>query len=151
MEAALLGTFGVDTQLIRDGTYLVVESPDGTLIGCGGWGRRRTLFGGDNRADRESGELDPTVDAAKIRAFFVHPQHLRKGIASALLIRCEAEARAANFLKLELIATLIGVPLYSARGYLPGEPFSYEAAPGVFIEFVPMTKRMTAQSGRIAG
>lgn len=142
MEAALLGAFGVDTQLIRDGTYLVVEAPDGCLIGCGGWSRRRTLFGGDDRADRESGELDPQVDAAKIRAFFVHPQHLRKGIARALLSRCEAEACDAGFAKLELIATLTGVPFYAVSGYTAAEPFAYEAAPGVSIGFVPMTKRM---------
>jgi N-acetylglutamate synthase-like GNAT family acetyltransferase len=144
MEAALRGAFGVDTQLIRDGTYWVAEHPDGSLIGCGGWSRRRTLFGGDNRTDRESGELDPQVDAAKIRAFFVHPQHLRMGIARALLNECEAEARSAGFAKLELIATLTGVPFYAVCGYTAAEPFEYQAAPGVSIGFVPMTKRLPA-------
>ena len=142
MEVALQGAFGVDTQLIRDGTYLVVEDQDGTLIGAGGWSRRRASFGGDDRVDRESGELDPAIDAAKIRAFFVHPHHLRKGIASALLHRCEAEARAAHFSRLELIATLTGIPFYEAHGYVGGEPFTYPASPDVSLGFLPMSKQV---------
>ena len=133
LEAALRGAFGVDTQLINDGTYFVVESDDGSIVGCGGWSRRRTLFGGDNRMDRQT-------DGARIRAFFVDPQHLRRGIASALLAHCEAEALAAGFLKLELMATLTGVPLYRARGYVATASVSYEGAPGVSIPFLAMAK-----------
>src|SRR5580704_9302230 len=140
LETALRGAFGVDTQLIKDGTYFVVACADGSIVGCGGWSRRRTLFGGDKRADRESGELDRRTDGARIRAFFVHPGHLRRGIASALLKRCEAEALADGFLKFELIATLSGAPLYSARGYAITAPVSYEAEPGVAIPFLAMAK-----------
>jgi GNAT superfamily N-acetyltransferase len=140
LEAALRGAFGVDTQLINDGTYFVVESDDGSIVGCGGWSRRRTLFGGDNRMDRQTDELDPRTDGARIRAFFVDPQHLRRGIASALLAHCEAEALAAGFLKLELMATLTGVPLYRARGYVATASVSYEGAPGVSIPFLAMAK-----------
>src|SRR6202167_5731941 len=105
IEGALLGAFGVDTQLIDDGTYFVVEA-DGKLVGCGGWSRRRTLFGGDRHRERDAAELDPKVDAAKIRAFFVDPDHARRGIGRALLERCESEARARGFRRLELMGTL---------------------------------------------
>jgi GNAT superfamily N-acetyltransferase len=140
MEAALNGTFGVDSQLIRDQTYYVVQAPSGELLACGGWSRRRTLFGGDQRADREPGELDPKTDAAKIRAFFVHPDHARQGLASLVLAHCEAAARAAGFESLELMATLTGVPFYAARGYQAGVAVSYEAMPGVSLELVPMRR-----------
>lgn len=139
IEAALKTVFGVDTDLILDGTYLVAEQT-GELIGCGGWSKRRTLFGGDRYGSRDSGELDPTRDAAKIRAFFVHPSHARKGIARAILAACESEARADGFRTLELMATLPGLKLYKACGYLGGERVEYEIAEGVTIEFVPMRK-----------
>jgi GNAT superfamily N-acetyltransferase len=93
IEAALGGVFGVDTQLIDDGTYFVGER-DGKIVGSGGWSRRRTLFGGDRHAGRNADELDPNVDAAKIRAFFVAPDYARRGIGRALLARCETEAHA---------------------------------------------------------
>jgi GNAT superfamily N-acetyltransferase len=140
METALRGAFGVDSQLITDGTYFAVEDEGRRIVACGGWSKRRTLFGGDSRPDREVGNLDPLTDAAKIRAFFVDPQHVRKGIASALLERCEAEARAAGFLKLELMGTLTGEAFYTARGYVPTRSVSYEAEPGKFIPFVAMSK-----------
>jgi GNAT superfamily N-acetyltransferase len=140
METALRGAFGVDSQLIADGTYFAVECDDGMMVACGGWSKRRTLFGGDSRPDREVGNLDPRTDAAKIRAFFVDPGHLRKGIASALLARCEAEAKAAGFLKLELMGTLTGEPFYAVRGYVPTASVSYEAEPGNFIPFIAMSK-----------
>ncbi len=92
VETALRGAFGVDSQLISDGTYLVAEA-EGSIVGCGGWSRRHTLFGGDARAHRDSAELNPARDAAKIRAFFIDPAHVREGIGTALLERCEAEAR----------------------------------------------------------
>src|ERR1700761_1309174 len=141
VEGALRGTFGVDSQLIHDGTYFVVES-DGVIVGCGGWSFRRTLFGGDTGAVRDSGELDPRTDPAKIRAFFVDPQHARRGIGTMLLQQCESAARARGFLRAELMGTLPGVKLYAARGYLPAPMVTYEVAPGVAIEFVPMSKQI---------
>jgi GNAT superfamily N-acetyltransferase len=139
IEGALRGAFGVDTQLIDDGTYFVVEA-DGKLVGCGGWSKRRTLFGGDAHQDRNASELDPKIDAAKIRAFFVDPEHARRGIGRALLERCESEARARGFSRFELMGTLPGVRLYQALGYVGSERVHYPVAPGVTIEFVPMRK-----------
>jgi GNAT superfamily N-acetyltransferase len=141
VEAALGGVFGVDTELIADGTYFVADA-GGTLVGCGGWSKRRTLFGGDRYGAREAGELDPQVDAAKIRAFFVHPAWARQGIARAILARCEAEAARAGFRALELMATLPGVRLYAAQGYEAGERVEYELGDGVRIELVPMRKEL---------
>jgi GNAT superfamily N-acetyltransferase len=140
IEAALQGAFGVDSQLIDDGTYFVAETRDGELIGCGGWSRRRTLFGGDSHAERNAAELDPRTDAARIRAFFVDPGHARQGIGRALLERCESDARARGFSRFELMGTLPGVRLYQALGYVAGELMHYPVAPGVTIEFVPMRK-----------
>jgi GNAT superfamily N-acetyltransferase len=139
IEGALRGAFGVDSQLIEDGTYFVAEMAD-RLVGCGGWSWRRTLFGGDSHAERNAGALDPRTDAAKIRAFFVDPDYARRGIGRALLERCEAEARAHGFTRFELMGTLPGVRLYQALGYVPGELTRYPVAPGVTIEFVPMHK-----------
>jgi GNAT superfamily N-acetyltransferase len=139
IEGALRGAFGVDTQLIDDGTYFVVEF-EGRPVGCGGWSRRRTLFGGDAHRERDAAELDPRVDAAKIRAFFVDPDHARRGIGRALLERCENEARARGFRRLELMGTLPGVRLYEALGYKRGTLVHYPVADGVNIEFIPMSK-----------
>jgi len=139
VEGALRGAFGVDSQLIHDGTYFVAEE-DGRIVGCGGWSYRRTLFGGDSRAERDVGLLDPRTDAAKIRAFFVDPAHARRGIGTLLLDKCESEARARGFGHAEMMATLPGVRLYAARGYVETGRVSYEVAPGVAIEFVPMRK-----------
>jgi GNAT superfamily N-acetyltransferase len=139
IEGALRGAFGVDTQLIDDGTYFVVET-QGKLVGCGGWSRRRTLFGGDAHSNRDAQELDPATDPAKIRAFFVDPQYARRGIGRALLERCESEARARGFGRFELMGTLPGVRLYEALGYVGSERVHYPVAPGVTIEFVPMHK-----------
>jgi len=139
VEAALQGAFGVDSQLIHDGTYFVVEE-GAVIVGCGGWSYRRTLFGGDKRAQRDPAMLDPRTEAAKIRAFFVDPAHARKGIGTLLLQKCESEARLRGFSRVELMSTLPGVRLYSARGYRGVEQVQYEVAPGVAIEFVPMSK-----------
>jgi len=139
IEGALRGAFGVDSQLIDDGSYFVVEA-NGTPVGCGGWSRRRTLFGGDARAERDDQELDPATDAAKIRAFFVDPAYARQGIGKALLEHCETEARAHGFTRFELMGTLPGVRLYQALGYVGSETVHYPVAPGVTIEFVPMRK-----------
>lgn len=139
IEAALRGTFGVDTQLIRDGTYFVVER-DGRIVACGGWSYRQTLFGSDNRDQRDPEPLDPERHAARIRAFFVDPACPRQGIGTALLEHCEAAARAQGFTRYELMATLPGVRLYAARGYTPQGDVRHPLAPGLDIEFVPMHK-----------
>jgi GNAT superfamily N-acetyltransferase len=141
IEAALRGAFGVDTQLIDDGTYFLVEL-ERKIVACGGWSRRRTLFGGDAHAERDARELDPAVDAAKIRAFFVDPDYERQGIGRALLERCEAEARAQGFTRFELMGTLTAVPLYQALGYLPGTMRRYRLAADVMMQFVPMHKEL---------
>jgi GNAT superfamily N-acetyltransferase len=141
IEAALEGVFGVDTELILDGTYFVADGA-GTLLGCGGWSKRRTLFGGDRYAARDASELDPRSEPARIRAFFVHPAHARKGIGRALLAACEDEARAHGFRALELMATLPGIRLYRSCGYEAGERVEYEAGEGVSIALVPMRKEL---------
>lgn len=141
IEGALRGAFGLDSQLIADGTYFVIER-DGRLLGCGGWSYRRTLFGGDARAERDAGVLDPRTDAAKIRAFFVDPGAARSGIGSALLAHCEAEARRHGFQRAEMMATLPGLRLYAARGYVAGARVQYPLAAGLAIEFVPMSKSL---------
>jgi GNAT superfamily N-acetyltransferase len=140
LEGALRGAFGVDTQLIRDGTFFAVEGP-GAIVGCGGWSYRRTLFGSDARgAERDAGVLDPRLDPAKIRAFFVDPTHARRGIGTLLLEHCEAQARAAGFRRVELMSTLPGLRLYGARGYAAGEPAAYPVGSGVLLELVRMEK-----------
>jgi GNAT superfamily N-acetyltransferase len=139
VEGALRGAFGVDSQLIHDGTYFVVEE-SGVIVGCGGWSYRKTLFGGDTRSERDAAELDPRTDPAKIRAFFVDPAHARKGIGTMLLEKCESEARLRGFSRVELMSTLPGIRLYSARGYSGVAQVQYEVSPGVVIEFLPMSK-----------
>lgn len=141
IESAIRMVFGVDTDLIVDGTYFVAED-SGALVGCGGWSKRRTLFGGDRFTGRDSGELDPSVDAAKIRAFFVHPGHARRGIARAILSMCESEARANGFRSIELMATLPGLKLYRACGYEGGERVEYDTEGGASIGLVPMRKEL---------
>jgi GNAT superfamily N-acetyltransferase len=139
VEGALRGAFGIDTQLIDDKTYFVAEE-SGNLAGCGGWSFRSTLFGGDDRAGRDATLLDPSRQAAKIRAFFVEPSKARRGVGSALLDRCESEARARGFAQTELMATLPGLKLYAARGYVGSEVVRYDLGAGESIEFVPMRK-----------
>jgi GNAT superfamily N-acetyltransferase len=141
VEGALSGAFGVDTQLIRDGTYYVVEA-DGNLVACGGWSFRRTPFGSDDAPERDVTELDPATDHARIRAFFVDPAHARKGLGTLLLERCESEAAARGFARCELTATLPGERLYAARGYVPVRRISYGLRPGLHIEFVLMRKNL---------
>src|SRR5262249_14289697 len=110
IETALQSAFGVDTALIRDATYFVVEAEDHRLVGCGGWSYRRTLFGSDTRQDRDEARLNPDKEAAKIRAFFVDPDYARHGLGRLILDRSEAEARRAGFRSFALMATLPGVP-----------------------------------------
>ena len=116
LESALKTVYGVDSQLIADGTYFAAEA-EHAIVGCGGWSKRRTLYGGDQFAVREDSLLDPTRDAARIRAFFVDPAWARRGIGSLILEACETAAAAAGFTRLEMGATLTGVPFYRARGY----------------------------------
>jgi N-acetylglutamate synthase-like GNAT family acetyltransferase len=139
IEAAIATVFGVDTSLIEDGTYFVVES-DGQLAGCGGWSKRKTLFGGDQYSSRDTAYIDPKTDPAKIRAFFVHPDHARKGIARAILSRCEDEARAQGFHALELLATLPGIEFYKSCGFVESGNFHLDLTDSVKLEFVPMRK-----------
>lgn len=139
VEGALRSAFGVDSQLLRDGTYFVVEE-NGGLLACGGWSYRATLFGSDARTDRDASILDPATQPAKIRAFFVHPDHARRGIGTLLLRHCEAEARHHGYRAVELMATLPGVKLYAARGYAGGELVRFDVGHGESIDFIPMRK-----------
>jgi GNAT superfamily N-acetyltransferase len=111
---------GLDTQLIDDGTYFVVED-DGQVAGCGGWSRRATLYGSDDSAGRDSALLDPSRDAARVRAMYTHPDFARRGIGRLILSLCEAAAAGEGFSRLELMATRSGRPLYAAYGFLPSK------------------------------
>ncbi len=116
--AAALGTaWGVDKQLILDKTYWVVENSKRMLIGCGGWSKRNLLFGKNDTINTSDNELLPGKDPGRIRAFFIHPNYVRKGIGSKILKKCEAEAKALGFTALQLVATLSGEKLYEAHGY----------------------------------
>lgn len=147
-EVAIKHVFGVDSELVGDGTYLVVEL-DGRIAGCGGWSRRATLFGSDRFADRQMGFVDPAKAPAKIRAFFIAPEFARRGIGAALLDACEAAARAAGFTQAELMATLPGVPFYAAFGYrAEGEVVQHYD--GIALRFVPMRKSLFEPTGKEA-
>jgi GNAT superfamily N-acetyltransferase len=139
-EAATRLVYGVDTQLIRDGTYFAVEVGN-EIAACGGWSRRKTLFGGDQHAPtREPELLDPATDAAKIRAFFVRPGWERRGIGSALIQACEQAAIAEGFRRLEMGSTLTGVALYSAHGYREVEYIEVPLEGGLTMTVVRMEK-----------
>jgi GNAT superfamily N-acetyltransferase len=140
IEAAIGTAWGVDTELIRDGTYFVVEDKDADLVGCGGWSRRKTLFGSDKQLGRESEVLDPSRNSARIRAFFVRPDWARRGIGRELLLKCEPEARRDGFRSASLVATLTGQRFYLSSGYVGEERVDYPLAGGTTITFVPMTK-----------
>jgi len=145
IEGALGTVFGVDTQLIRDGTYFVVEV-DTKIVGCGGWSRRRTLFGSDSVSGKDDQWLDPATEPARIRAFFVHPAWARRGIGSAIMRRCEAAAREIGFSRLELAATLVGVPLYRAHGFESVEQIDVPLANGQTLPVVRMAKRISQKT-----
>lgn len=139
-EAAIRLVYGVDTLLVRDQTYFAVEV-DGQIVACGGWSRRRTLFGGDQHAPtREPELLDSAIDAAKIRAFFVRPGWERRGIGSALLRACEQAAQAEGFRRLEMGSTLTGVALYSVHGYLEKDRIEVPLDNGLTMTVVRMFK-----------
>lgn len=140
IESSLAHLFGVDTTMIDDRTYLVIEEA-GSLIACGGWSRRRTAFGGDRATPwRDGAPRDPTTDAAVMRAFFVHPRHVRRGLGRRLVEASEEAATAAGFARFELVSTLPGLPLYRALGYREIEPFDVQLPDGVVIETVRMGK-----------
>ena len=141
IEAAIASVFGVDSDLIEDGTYFVAEE-SGKLVGCGGWSKHKTLFGGDQYTSRDRGYLDPESEPARIRAFFIHPDHARKGIARAILSRCESEARAEGFRALELMATLPGIEFYKSCGFKEAGNFALDLPEDVKLELVPMRKEL---------
>jgi GNAT superfamily N-acetyltransferase len=169
IELALRTVYGVDTRLIADGTYFAVEieqdgswpargsgdagrerkpaadfsaNRSGVIVGCGGWSKRKTLFGGDQWSGRQDDLLDPTQDAAKIRAFFVHPDWARRRIGTMILEACEAAAKAAGFKRLEMGATLSGVPFYAAKGYAALENVDVPLSDGQFLPIVRMAKNI---------
>ncbi|HEX3353714.1 MAG TPA: GNAT family N-acetyltransferase [Terriglobales bacterium] len=163
IESALAAVYGVDTQLIADGTYFVAEtagsvsaagaavqdpSKGPTIVGCGGWSKRKTLYGGDQWTGREAAVLDPRQDAAKIRAFFVHPAWARRGIGSMILEACESAALAAGFTRFEMGATLTGVPFYRARGYAALENLEVPLGDGEALPIVWMEKRQERERSR---
>jgi GNAT superfamily N-acetyltransferase len=148
-EAALRTVFGVDSQLIDDGTYLVADASDArgvddarpAIAGCGGWSKRKTLFGGDQWSGREDSLLDPARDAAKIRAFFVHPAWARQGVGTLILEACESAARVAGFSRFEMGATLTGVKLFGVKGYAPVKQMDVPLDNGEVLPIVQMEKR----------
>jgi N-acetylglutamate synthase-like GNAT family acetyltransferase len=144
IEGALKSVYGVDSQLIADETYFVAEielqEGERAIVACGGWSKRKTLYGGDQFAAREDSLLDPACDAAKIRAFFVHPDWARHGIGGMILEACENAARKAGFTKLEMGATLSGVAFYKAKGYAAVERQEAPLANGETLGIVRMAK-----------
>jgi GNAT superfamily N-acetyltransferase len=144
IEGALKSVYGVDSQLIADGTYLIAEITNShnqlEIVACGGWSKRKTLYGGDQYAAREDSLLDPTHDAAKIRAFFVHPNWARRGIGGLILEACENAAKEAGFTRLEMGATLSGVAFYKAKGYAALENLEARLGNGEVLPIVRMAK-----------
>jgi GNAT superfamily N-acetyltransferase len=155
IEGALKTVFGVDSQLIADGTYIVAEAeadsgdragtasaPSGLMIvGCGGWSKRKTLYGSDHWTGREDALLDPLQDAAKIRAFFIHPDWARRGVGSMILKACEDAAKSAGFTCYEMGATLTGAKLFGAKGYVAVKPISIPLVNGESLPVIHMEKR----------
>jgi GNAT superfamily N-acetyltransferase len=146
IESAIRYVFGPDTQLISDGTYFVAQA-EHSLVGCGGWSRRRTLYGGDQMKAGEDPLLHPATEAARIRAFFVHPAWARRGVGSALLEACFRAAGEAGFQRLELMATLPGVPLYRAYGFEEAEAVESVLPDGVAVPFIRMVRHSIALPG----
>ena len=141
IESAIRYVFGIDSQLIVDGTYYIFEKQH-VIVGCGGWSKRNTLYGGDQYKDTEDPMLDPAKDAARIRAFFVHPGHARQGIGSRIITTCEDAARSNGFTSLQLGATLPGVPLYLSMGYQPLERIDEVLPDGEVLGIVKMQKNI---------
>ncbi|WP_227698688.1 GNAT family N-acetyltransferase [Sphingomonas hengshuiensis] len=147
VDAAIAHIFGVDSELIADGTYYLVEGEGGEPVACGGWSARGTLFGGDRFAVRDDRPIDPARDPARIRAFFVDPAFARQGLAARLLDRCEEAAAAAGFSRLELMATLPGLAFYRRAGFETHEEFHCRAGAET-IPFVRMSKALRSAPGR---
>jgi GNAT superfamily N-acetyltransferase len=138
---ASFAVMGLDSQLIEDGTYFVIEI-DGVIAGCGGWSRRATLFGGNHTAGRDARLLDPATDAARVRAMYTDPTFARRGVGRKILELCEAAARAEGFQRAELGATIGGMPLYEASGYQPIEMLQVETPGGVAVPILRMGKAL---------
>jgi GNAT superfamily N-acetyltransferase len=141
IQSALVHVFGLDSQLIADRTYYVVTAED-QIVGCGGWSKRKTLYGGDQMKGAVDELLDPAHDAARIRAFFVHPSWARKGIGRSIINVCEEAARAEGFRSMELGSTLPGEPLYAAMGYTVTERFDIAMPDGVTLPGAHMVKSL---------
>jgi GNAT superfamily N-acetyltransferase len=141
IEGALGTVFGVDTQLIRDGTYFVAEA-EAVIVGCGGWSFRKTMFGSDSAKRGEDLRLDPAQEPARIRAFFVHPDWARRGIGSEIMRQSELAAAAARFRRIEIVATLIGEVLYEKFGYRVIERYEVPLQNGLQLPVVRMTKEI---------
>ena len=141
VESAIRYIFGVDTQLIEDGTYYVAET-EGRIVGCGGWSKRKTMFGGDQMKDAQDPLLDPAHDAGRIRAFFIHPQWARRGIGRGIIQACEDAAQAAGFCRMELVATMPGEPLYAALGYAVTRRFDQSMVDGTSLSLAHMQKQL---------
>ncbi|RUT09875.1 N-acetyltransferase [Dulcicalothrix desertica PCC 7102] len=142
-EGALGSVFGVDSQLIKDSTYFVVENNTG-IIGCGGWSYRKLLYGSDQlHTIDEYSLLDPKYDAARVRAFFVDPNHARKGIGTATLRACEEAIVASGYTRAELVATLTGEHFYASHGYVAVEQYNIELKNGLVLPVVRMLKSFT--------
>jgi GNAT superfamily N-acetyltransferase len=139
--AASFSVMGLDTQLIEDRTYFVVEE-DGRSAGCGGWSRRATLYGGDHTSGRSEALLDPTRDAARVRAMYTHPDFARRGVGRLILSLCEAAAIGQGFRRAELAATMAGIPLYLACGYVEVERYFADTPSGVKVPLARMTKSL---------
>ncbi|UZW54245.1 GNAT family N-acetyltransferase [Sphingobium sp. JS3065] len=131
---------GLDSRLIADGTYFVIEA-QGRIAGCGGWSRRATAYGGNHSDGRDDRLLDPATEAAKVRAMYTHPDHVRKGVGTLILSLCEAAARAEGFVALELSATMAGVPLYRSFGFVDIRAFEDRGVP-----LILMRKAISGQS-----
>ncbi|WP_245262714.1 GNAT family N-acetyltransferase [Ensifer sp. BR816] len=138
---------GLDTRLIDDGTYFVVEQ-DGAIAGCGGWSRRATLYGGDCSPGRNDALLDPATDPARVRAMYTHPDFTRRGIGRLVLSLCEAAARAEGFSRVELMATMAGEPLYRACGFEPLEQL-FDDRGGAAVPLLRMTKALQTTDTQI--
>ncbi len=142
-RAGALGTvFGVDGQLIRDGTYFAIES-ESRIVACGGWSRRGTLFGSDDSPAKDETLLNAATDAARIRAFFVHPEWARRGLGSQIMRACQQAAQQHGFSRLELVATVTGEPLYAAHGFTVIERFNVALANGAALPVIRMGKLLT--------
>lgn len=139
MEAAFGAVFGVDRQLIADGTYFVAEM-EGRVIACGGWSKRKSMFGGDSHRAAEDNLLDPATDAARVRAFFVHPDLARRGIGRSILAASEKAIADSGFTRIELVATLAGEPLYRACGYVEVERYEVALSGELTLPVVRMAK-----------